>query len=172
MLKALDTAFRFAAGPKTVTHERRDLFRRPLTAPELKKYDGPVFDPPRAGARSFNSDRRRLSVEERYAHRPIPLVTACRGCHAAGEAKTPTPERFVFKRLHLKANLSDSVPVARSSRPIRFPAPFGHPARTRPMRPQARPVSIDGSSWDARRTDRPILSPSARLSALPTRPWM
>ena len=51
MLKALDTAFRFAAGPKTVTHERCDLFRGPLTAPELKKYDGPVFDPPRAGAK-------------------------------------------------------------------------------------------------------------------------
>ena len=112
MLKALDTAFRFAAGPKTVTHERRDLFRRPLTAPELKKYDGPVFDPPRSGARSFNSDWRRLSVEERYAHRPIPLVTACRGCRAAGEAKTPMPERLVFKRLHLKASRSDSVPVA------------------------------------------------------------
>lgn len=49
-LSALDTAFRFATGLKTVTHERRDLFRRPVTALELKKFDGLVFDPPRAGA--------------------------------------------------------------------------------------------------------------------------
>ena len=31
--------------------ETRDLFRRPLTPAELKKYDGVVFDPPRLGAR-------------------------------------------------------------------------------------------------------------------------
>ncbi|MEX0344894.1 MAG: class I SAM-dependent RNA methyltransferase [Rhizobiaceae bacterium] len=50
-LQALDDGFRFAPGLKTVTHERRDLFRRPLTVNELKDYDGLVFDPPRAGAR-------------------------------------------------------------------------------------------------------------------------
>lgn len=49
-LSALDTGFRFASGLKTVTHERRDLFRRPVTALELKKFNGLVFDPPRAGA--------------------------------------------------------------------------------------------------------------------------
>ena len=50
-LAALDRAWREAGGTlKTVTHERRDLFRRPLLADELKRYDGVVFDPPRAGA--------------------------------------------------------------------------------------------------------------------------
>jgi len=35
---------------KKIAAERRDLFRRPLTARELAPYDGLVFDPPRAGA--------------------------------------------------------------------------------------------------------------------------
>lgn len=49
-LNALDRGFRFATGLRRVTHERRDLFRRPLTAKELSGFDGLVFDPPRAGA--------------------------------------------------------------------------------------------------------------------------
>jgi 23S rRNA (uracil1939-C5)-methyltransferase len=49
-LAALDHAARHAQGLKPVTVERRDLFRRPLMAQELKAYDGVVFDPPRAGA--------------------------------------------------------------------------------------------------------------------------
>jgi 23S rRNA (uracil1939-C5)-methyltransferase len=37
-------------GLKTVTGETRDLFRRPLLAQELRRFDGVIFDPPRAGA--------------------------------------------------------------------------------------------------------------------------
>lgn len=37
-------------GLKPVTTEARDLFKRPLTAPELAPYDAVVLDPPRAGA--------------------------------------------------------------------------------------------------------------------------
>jgi 23S rRNA (uracil1939-C5)-methyltransferase len=37
-------------GLKAVTAQARDLFRRPLLAMEMKKIDGVVFDPPRAGA--------------------------------------------------------------------------------------------------------------------------
>ncbi len=36
---------------RTVACEHRDLFRRPLTAKELAKFDAVVLDPPRAGAR-------------------------------------------------------------------------------------------------------------------------
>ena len=36
---------------RTVKCEHRDLFRRPLTAKELAKFDAVVLDPPRAGAR-------------------------------------------------------------------------------------------------------------------------
>src|SRR5690606_25532261 len=49
-LAALDGAARAASGLKPVTAERRDLFRRPLSAKELNEFDGVVIDPPRAGA--------------------------------------------------------------------------------------------------------------------------
>ncbi|RIY03379.1 class I SAM-dependent RNA methyltransferase [Aureimonas flava] len=49
-LASLEKARRAASGLKPVTVERRDLFRRPLTAKELARFDGVLFDPPRAGA--------------------------------------------------------------------------------------------------------------------------
>lgn len=50
-LAALDRAWRETGGRlKQVTTERRDLFRRPVMAAELKRFDGVAFDPPRAGA--------------------------------------------------------------------------------------------------------------------------
>lgn len=49
-MAALDRAARHHSGLKPVTTERRDLFRRPLRAGELKTYGAAVFDPPRAGA--------------------------------------------------------------------------------------------------------------------------
>jgi 23S rRNA (uracil1939-C5)-methyltransferase len=51
-LAALERAASATSGLKPVTVERRDLFRRPLTGPELKPYDAVVFDPPRQGADS------------------------------------------------------------------------------------------------------------------------
>jgi 23S rRNA (uracil1939-C5)-methyltransferase len=50
MLDALSAGWRQAVGTKDVTTEVRDLFYRPLLLDELKKYDGVVIDPPRAGA--------------------------------------------------------------------------------------------------------------------------
>jgi 23S rRNA (uracil1939-C5)-methyltransferase len=49
-LAALKRAAAATGGLKPVTVERRDLFRRPLTAAELKPYEVVVFDPPRQGA--------------------------------------------------------------------------------------------------------------------------
>ena len=50
-LAALDRAYRFGAGLRKVTVEKRDLYVRPLTFKELDAgFDGLVFDPPRAGA--------------------------------------------------------------------------------------------------------------------------
>lgn len=52
-LAALDRAMR-AQGPvlslKPVTTERRDLFKRPLLAAELNKFEAAIIDPPRLGA--------------------------------------------------------------------------------------------------------------------------
>ncbi|GGD21350.1 class I SAM-dependent RNA methyltransferase [Sinisalibacter lacisalsi] len=50
MLAALDAGWREAPGLKRVTTESRDLFRRPLLADELNRFDAIVIDPPRAGA--------------------------------------------------------------------------------------------------------------------------
>jgi 23S rRNA (uracil1939-C5)-methyltransferase len=52
MLDALDDAWRHATGLKNVTTEKRDLFRRPLEADELSKFDAAIIDPPRAGAKA------------------------------------------------------------------------------------------------------------------------
>ena len=49
-LTALKRAVGSTSGLKPVQAERRDLFRRPLTAAELKNFDAVVFDPPRQGA--------------------------------------------------------------------------------------------------------------------------
>src|SRR5262249_162060 len=55
------------AGLKPVVTEVRDLFRRPLIATELKRYDGVVFDPPRQGA---EAQARALAASS------VPLVIA------------------------------------------------------------------------------------------------
>lgn len=49
-LAALDQGWRSAQGLRRVTTERRDLFRRPLLAPELARFEAVVMDPARAGA--------------------------------------------------------------------------------------------------------------------------
>ncbi|WP_173931050.1 class I SAM-dependent RNA methyltransferase [Chelativorans sp. Marseille-P2723] len=49
-LDALDSAAKRSERLKPVSVERRDLFRRPLIPKELERFDGLVFDPPRAGA--------------------------------------------------------------------------------------------------------------------------
>ncbi|SJZ72164.1 class I SAM-dependent RNA methyltransferase [Consotaella salsifontis] len=61
-LSALDQAARHAGGLKPVTSERRDLFRRPLTAKELSRFDGIVFDPPRVGAEALCHELARAQV--------------------------------------------------------------------------------------------------------------
>ncbi|WP_397541654.1 class I SAM-dependent RNA methyltransferase [Roseovarius salis] len=50
MAAALDSGWRHSTGSKHVTTETRDIFRRPLTAEELRGFDAAIIDPPRAGA--------------------------------------------------------------------------------------------------------------------------
>ena len=49
-IAALNAARGSAAGLKAIAAEARDLARRPVLAAELKRIDGAVIDPPRAGA--------------------------------------------------------------------------------------------------------------------------
>jgi 23S rRNA (uracil1939-C5)-methyltransferase len=51
-IRALKAAIATAPGLKPIAAEARDLFRRPISAAELKKVEGVVFDPPRAGAQA------------------------------------------------------------------------------------------------------------------------
>jgi 23S rRNA (uracil1939-C5)-methyltransferase len=49
-IAALRQAANMTSGLKPIEAETRDLFRRPLVAPEFKRVDALIFDPPRQGA--------------------------------------------------------------------------------------------------------------------------
>ncbi len=69
-LDALSRAARAASGLKPVQAERRDLFRRPLTAKELARFDAVVFDPPRAGAEAQARELAKSKV-------PVVVAVSC-----------------------------------------------------------------------------------------------
>ena len=75
-LKALDHAARTTQGLKPVTVEKRDLFRRPLMASELKVFDAVVFDPPRAGAEDQCKELARSGVKTIVAVSCNPVTLA------------------------------------------------------------------------------------------------
>ncbi|MDR3526150.1 MAG: hypothetical protein P4L57_02650 [Rhizomicrobium sp.] len=50
MLEAVSAAAKTTPGLKPITTDKRNLFKRPLSAFELKDFDGVCLDPPRAGA--------------------------------------------------------------------------------------------------------------------------
>jgi 23S rRNA (uracil1939-C5)-methyltransferase len=62
-VRALKAALGTAAGLKPVTAEARDLFRRPVTAEEMKRCDAVLFDPPRAGAAAQVTEIARTKAE-------------------------------------------------------------------------------------------------------------
>ncbi len=80
MLRALDQGWRHATGLKRVTHEARDLFRRPLLPEELNRFDAAIIDPPRAGAEA---------QAEALAQSAIPRIAAlsCNPVTFARDAK-------------------------------------------------------------------------------------
>lgn len=66
MTSALDRGWRQAQGLKRVSTEVRDLFRRPLMADELARFEAIVLDPPRAGAESQIAELAQID--------PVPIV--------------------------------------------------------------------------------------------------
>jgi 23S rRNA (uracil1939-C5)-methyltransferase len=64
-------------GLKPIETDRRDLFRRPLRADELKRFDAVVFDPPRQGA---EAQSRELAASR------VPLIVAV-SCNPATFAR-------------------------------------------------------------------------------------
>ncbi|MEP2029724.1 MAG: class I SAM-dependent RNA methyltransferase [Paracoccaceae bacterium] len=90
MVEALDQGWRMAQGLKKVTHESRDLFRRPLYPDELAKFDGVVLDPPRAGAEA---------QIEQLAQAKIPTIAyvSCNPASFAGDAATLVSAGYALK---------------------------------------------------------------------------
>ena len=74
---ALKRAAAAVQGLKPIETERRDLFRRPLLADELKGFDAVVFDPPRQGA---EAQTRELAASR------VPLIVAV-SCNPATFAR-------------------------------------------------------------------------------------
>jgi 23S rRNA (uracil1939-C5)-methyltransferase len=69
-----------APGLKPVATERRDLFRQPLTAAELARFDAVVFDPPRQGAQAQARELAAASV-------PVVIGISCNPATFARDAK-------------------------------------------------------------------------------------
>jgi 23S rRNA (uracil1939-C5)-methyltransferase len=70
LINALQVAANRAVLGGRVSSEVRDLFRRPFSAAELKRYDIALFDPPRAGAREQAAELAKSAV-------PVVLAVSC-----------------------------------------------------------------------------------------------
>jgi 23S rRNA (uracil1939-C5)-methyltransferase len=69
-LAALKGAAAAASGLKPIAVERRDLFKNPLLAAELSRFDAAVFDPPRQGAQA-------QSCELAASRVPVIVAVSC-----------------------------------------------------------------------------------------------
>jgi 23S rRNA (uracil1939-C5)-methyltransferase len=89
-LIALGAAARQAQ--RSVTTEHRDLFRRPLTALELAKYQAVVFDPPRAGAEAQAQQLAKSKV-------PVVVAVSCNPNTFARDAALLRAGGYTLERL-------------------------------------------------------------------------
>lgn len=80
MIEALDKGWRMASGLKKLSASARDLFRNPLMAEDLDKFDAITIDPPRAGA---------LAQVQEIARSKVPVVgfVSCNPVTFARDAK-------------------------------------------------------------------------------------
>jgi 23S rRNA (uracil1939-C5)-methyltransferase len=80
LVAALDKGWRMAEGLHRVTHELRDLFRRPLEPDEFRHVQAVVIDPPRAGAEAQMATLTRSGV-------PVIAAVSCNPVTFARDAK-------------------------------------------------------------------------------------
>ncbi|HUL87713.1 MAG TPA: RNA methyltransferase [Pseudolabrys sp.] len=80
MIKALERAASTTSGLKPLEAQRRDLFRRPFMASELKAFDAVVFDPPRQGAEAQARELAKSTV-------PIVVAVSCDAATFARDSK-------------------------------------------------------------------------------------
>jgi 23S rRNA (uracil1939-C5)-methyltransferase len=69
-IAALRQAANMTSGLKPIEADTRDLFRRPLVAPELKRFAAAVFDPPRQGAEAQSRELAKSAV-------PVVVAVSC-----------------------------------------------------------------------------------------------
>jgi len=79
-IAALKQAAGATTGLKPVDSQTRDLFRRPLVAPELKRFDAVVFDPPRQGAQAQARELAKCAV-------PVVVAVSCNPATFARDAR-------------------------------------------------------------------------------------
>jgi 23S rRNA (uracil1939-C5)-methyltransferase len=79
-IEALGRAAKATPGLKPVEVQRRDLFRRPLMAQELKGIDAVVFDPPRQGAQAQARELAKSAV-------PAVIAVSCNATTFARDAR-------------------------------------------------------------------------------------
>jgi 23S rRNA (uracil1939-C5)-methyltransferase len=77
---ALRQAANNTPGLKPIQAETRDLFRRPLVAQELKRFDAVVFDPPRQGAEAQARELAKSAV-------PVVVAVSCNAATFARDAR-------------------------------------------------------------------------------------
>jgi 23S rRNA (uracil1939-C5)-methyltransferase len=80
MMAALDLAARNTQNLHRISHEARDLFRRPLEPDELAAFTGAVIDPPRAGAEAQSACLAKSAV-------PVIAAVSCNPVTFARDAK-------------------------------------------------------------------------------------
>ncbi|WP_318658517.1 class I SAM-dependent RNA methyltransferase [Indioceanicola profundi] len=81
-LRALEGGVRSLGGAGgRISVERRDLFKEPLTAAELNRFQAVVFDPPRAGAQAQAAELARSDV-------PRVAAISCNPATFARDART------------------------------------------------------------------------------------
>ena len=87
-------ALKSAAGRtgRTIFTEHRDLFRRPLTAEELNKFQTVVLDPPRAGAKEQVAQLAASNV-------PNIAYVSCNPASFARDAKTLVADGYRLQRI-------------------------------------------------------------------------
>lgn len=91
MLSALEVAAQTTTGLKPVSVERRDLFKRPVDARELERFDSVALDPPRAGAAAQIAQLARSRVS-RIAY------VSCDAASFARDARTLTDAGFRMRK--------------------------------------------------------------------------
>ena len=92
-IEALKAAARAAPGLHPITAEVRDLFRNPVSAPELARFDAVVLDPARAGAAAQSAEIAKSSV-------PRVAYVSCDPATLARDLRTLADGGYRLLRVH------------------------------------------------------------------------